>query len=157
MRATLHRARADGRALWTGRARLVTGARFLLFLATALWVPVLLIPGDTTRGSTAYALIQFAAARLGLPAVDGVLAPGELLLLGAAAALCGYSAWDYACGGGRRAGLRVYLASLFWVALATSYLLSNPRAYGTWLFVGFAALAMWCVRAMRGEEGAGGG
>lgn len=145
----------DSRELWLGRARLVTGARVLLFVATALWVPVLLIPGDTMATSLTYDTIRRVAAWLGLPPVDGILSPGELLLAAVAAALCLFSAIDYALYHGRRQSLRVYLASVFWVGLAVSYLLANPLAYGTWLFVGFALLSAWCLRVVR-REGEGG-
>jgi membrane protein implicated in regulation of membrane protease activity len=151
------RVRMDARALVTGQAKLVTGARFLLFAATALWVPVLLIPGDTTATSLTYDTIRTVAAWLGLPHMDVILSPGELLLAGVASLLCAFSALDYAWGGSRRVGARVYLACLFWIAIAASYLLANPLAYGTWLFTGFALLSVWCLRVVRREEGQRGG
>ena len=150
----MRRLRNDARSLWTGHARLVTGARALLFSATALWVPVLLIPGDTTATSITYDTIRRVAAWLRLPPVDGVLSPAELLLGGVALFLCLFSAIDY-LRGGRYAVARVYLATIFWIAIASSYVVANPLAYGTWLFVGFAGLAVWCHRVMR-REGRGG-
>jgi hypothetical protein len=149
------RMRADARGLWHGRARLVTGARFLLFSATALWVPVLLLPGDTTATSITYDTIRRVAAWLGLPPVDRILSPGELLLAVLAAFLVAFSTIDYLRGGGRFAAARVYLACIFWIGLATSYVIANPLAYGTWLFVGFAALSVWCLRVVRRGEGQG--
>jgi membrane protein implicated in regulation of membrane protease activity len=147
----------DARALVTGQAKLATGARFLLFAATALWVPVLLIPGDTTATSLTYSTIRAVAGWLGVPRIDGVLSPGEMLLAGVACLLCLFSTLDYAWGGSRRVGARVYMACLFWIAIAVSYLLANPLAYGTWLFVGFALLSVWCLRVVRREEGQRGG
>lgn len=148
------RLRMDARRMWHGTAPLVAGARFLLFVATALWVPVLLLPGDTMRGSTAYDTIRALARWLGLPRMDGVLSPGELLLGAAALFLTCFSATDYALGGNRRSGARVYLASIFWIGLAASYILANPLAYGTWLFTGFAALSVWCLgRVRQGGQG----
>lgn len=151
------RLRRDARNLFAGKARLVDGARFLLFCATALWVPVLLIPGDTTATSLTYNTIRRVAAWLNLPPVDGILSPGELLLAWCAAALVVFACLDYAFGRGRRAAARVYLACMFWIGIAASYLIANPLAYGTWLFVGFALLSVWCLRTVRREGGQGGG
>lgn len=153
--AMWQRVRRDAMALWQGHARLVTGARVLLFGATALWVPVLLIPGDTTATSLTYDTIRRIAAWLQLPPIDGVLSPGELLLASVAFALCLFAALDYALYDSRRAEARVYLAAVFWVGMAVSYLIANPLAYGTWLFVGFALLSAWCLRVVR-REGEGG-
>lgn len=153
----VRRLRGDARRLWRGEARLVTGLRFLLFCCTALWVPVLLLPGDTTAGSVTYTTIRAVAGWLGLRPVDGILSPGELLLAWVAATLVAFACLDYAFWHGKRAGARVYLASMFWIGLATSYLIAAPRAYGTWLFVGFAALSVWCLWSVRSGEGRGGG
>lgn len=156
MRDFVRRLRGDRARLWHGTAPLATGARFLLFCATALWVPVLLLPGDTTRTSLTYATIRQVAAWLHLPPVDGVLSPGELLLAGVALGLTLFSALDYALGESRFAPARVYLASVFWVGIAASYILANPIAYGTWIFIGFALLSVWCLRVVRNGEGDGG-
>lgn len=147
------RVRADAHRLWHGTAGLVAGARFLLFVATLLWVPVLLLPGDTMAGSLTYDTIRTVARWLGLRSVDGLLSPGELLLAATALFLSCFSAVDY-LRGGTRVGARVYLAAMFWIGIATSYVLANPLAYGTWLFVGFAALSVWClVRVRAGVTG----
>jgi hypothetical protein len=145
--------RRDKAGLWKGTAPLVTGARFFLFFCTALWVPVLLIPGDTTATSITYDTIRRVAAWLRLPPVDGVLSPGELLLACVAGGLTFFSIVDYVAGHGRHAPARVYLATIFWVGLATSFVVANPLSYGAWLFVGFALLSAWCLRTVRGGRG----
>jgi len=142
-----------------GRARLARDwrrvwrdtLRAALFACTALWVPVTLAPGDATASAAGYALLRAVAAWARLPAL-GTLAPGEVPLCAAALALALFSALDCWRDGGHGAA-RVYLAGVFWVLLAASVLLSNPIAYGGWLFAGIAG-AHWCALArVRAERG----
>ena len=143
----------DAAHLVSGNAKLVTGVRFILFVATALWVPVLCIPGDTMTGSLTYDTIRWCARALGLPPVDGILSPGELLLAVCALFLTLFAVGDYLWLHSRLSRARVYFASIFWVGLASSYLIANPQAYGTWLFIFFALLSFWALRRVRDVGG----
>lgn len=137
------------RHLWAGQAALAGGVRFLLWCATALWVPVLLLPGDTTARADAYATIVWLAARAQVPGFAPWLSPAEATIAALAGALAAFSAVDYLGGGSRLAPARVWLASIFWVGLAAAALLANPIGYATWLFVGIALLHRWCLARAR--------
>lgn len=143
------RIRSEGADLYIGRVPLVRGVRFVLWCATALWVPVLLLRGDTTAQARAYDAIRWVADRLYVPGVPPWLSPAETLILVLAGGCAAFSAWDYLLGGSRFSPARVWLAGTFWIGLAAAYLLANPIGYGSWLFVGIALLHLWCLRRSR--------
>ncbi len=144
---------SDWSSLRAATLPMVCALRLYFWFATALWVPVLLLPGQVTTHSAPFAFIRATAIFLHVPRVAWV-EPAAVLVVLVAGALALFSAIDYLLAGSHLPAARVYLAFVFWVALATSYVISAPIAYGTWLFVGVALLHWWIVGRVR--EGAGG-
>lgn len=143
------RVRRDAADLYAGRSWLVLGVRFLLWCCTALWVPVLLLPGDTTDRADTYDTVRWVAAWLHLPSLGPWVSPAELLILVTAGGLALFSAYDYLRGGSRFAPARVYLSGIFWFGLWVAYVIANPIGYGTWLFGGITYLHWWCLTRVR--------
>lgn len=146
----------DLAALRAATLPMVCALRLFFWWATALWVPVLLLPGERTTESAPFMFLRATATFLHVPRLAWV-APAALLVALWAGALAAFSAFDYLFAHSRRPAARVYVAAVFWVALAASYVLSAPIAYGTWLFVGIALIHLWIVRRVRGATDGGRG
>lgn len=145
---------ADLAALRTATLPMVCALRVFFWWATALWTPVLLLPGERTTEGAPFTFLRATAAWLHIPRV-GWVAPAALLVAVWAGALAAFSAIDYLAAHSRRPAARVYLAAVFWVSIAASYLLSAPIAYGTWLFTGIAMVHLWIVHRVRGASDGG--